>query len=250
MTRCIHCKCQRFSAHSLKRRNVHAHRHRLRTRAATDEQGTSSASPSSTDGTPADARSGNGAQGAADDPNCETVCSVEGDFQPPQSKESQQLDLYKAGGTVAALTIVAAALNTSWVASHQQMALIAIFVLGYAGIIVEEELAFNKAGVALVMAVALWTVRSLSGDHAVRGAFTLAMLPGVGLLSDLQTVSMLHMPALARLCAHAQQALAALGCSIVHNYACLSQHAPARRLRVHGQRASRALKSVRGIHAL
>ena len=98
---------------------------------------------------------------------CETVCSAEGDFQVQQSPESQKLDLYKAGGVAAALTIVAASLNTDWVASHEQIALVGIFLLGYAGIIVEEELAFNKAGVALVMAVSLWTVRSLAGDHTL-----------------------------------------------------------------------------------
>ena len=99
--------------------------------------------------------------------DCETVCSAEGDFQVQQSKSDQKLDVYKAGGVAAALAIIVAGLNTDWVASHEQMALIAVFVLGYAGIIVEEELAFNKAGVALVMAVSLWTVRSLAGDHVV-----------------------------------------------------------------------------------
>lgn len=32
-------------------------------------------------------------------------------------------------------------------------------LVGYLGIILEEEVAFNKAGVALVMAVALWVIR-------------------------------------------------------------------------------------------
>lgn len=31
---------------------------------------------------------------------------------------------------------------------------------GYLGIILEEEVAFNKAGVALIMAVALWTIQA------------------------------------------------------------------------------------------
>jgi hypothetical protein len=51
-------------------------------------------------------------------------------------------------------------------APPQSPALIFAFVLGYAGIILEEELAFNKSGVALLMAVFLWTIRSLTGDHA------------------------------------------------------------------------------------
>lgn len=95
---------------------------------------------------------------------CETVCSAEDDFQT-QSEESAALDVYKAGAVAAVLAIVAAGLNTEWVASHESLALITVFILGYAGIIVEEELAFNKAGVALVMAVSLWVVRSFSGDH-------------------------------------------------------------------------------------
>ena len=83
-----------------------------------------------------------------------------------QTEQDAELDVYKAGRVVAALAIVVAALNSEWVSSHDQIALTAVFVLGYAGIIVEEELAFNKAGVALVMAVSLWVVRSLAGDHA------------------------------------------------------------------------------------
>lgn len=96
--------------------------------------------------------------------DCETVCSAEDDFQVSQTEQDAEIDVYKAGGVVAGLAIVTAALNTEWVASHDQIALTAVFVLGYAGIIVEEELAFNKAGVALVMAVSLWVVRSLAGD--------------------------------------------------------------------------------------
>lgn len=86
---------------------------------------------------------------------CETTCSAEADFQLQQSKSEATLDVYKAGGVAAALAIIAASLNTDWVAGHATSSLIAVFVIGYAGIIVEEELAFNKAGVALVMAVSL-----------------------------------------------------------------------------------------------
>lgn len=35
-----------------------------------------------------------------------------------------------------------------------------LFIVGYAGIIFEESLAFNKSGVGLLMAVSLWVVRS------------------------------------------------------------------------------------------
>ena len=51
----------------------------------------------------------------------------------------------------------------------QSPALIFAFLIGYAGIIMEEELSFNKSGVALLMAVFLWTIRSLTGDHAAVG---------------------------------------------------------------------------------
>lgn len=36
-----------------------------------------------------------------------------------------------------------------------------VFVIGYAGIIFEESLAFNKSGVGLLMAVSLWVIRSI-----------------------------------------------------------------------------------------
>lgn len=36
-----------------------------------------------------------------------------------------------------------------------------LFGIGYAGIIFEESLAFNKSGVGLLMAVSLWVIRSI-----------------------------------------------------------------------------------------
>ena len=36
-----------------------------------------------------------------------------------------------------------------------------LFGIGYAGIIFEESLAFNKSGVGLLMAVGLWVIRSI-----------------------------------------------------------------------------------------
>ena len=38
--------------------------------------------------------------------------------------------------------------------------MIIVFILGYAGVIFEESLAFNKSGVGLLMAVTLWVIRS------------------------------------------------------------------------------------------
>jgi hypothetical protein len=43
----------------------------------------------------------------------------------------------------------------------QDLAMSVVFGLGYLGIIFEEFLAFNKSGVALLMAVTLWTIRSI-----------------------------------------------------------------------------------------
>ena len=57
----------------------------------------------------------------------------------------------------------------------QSPALIFAFLIGYGGIIMEEELSFNKSGVALLMAVFLWTIRSLTGDHAAVGPLLMQM---------------------------------------------------------------------------
>lgn len=43
----------------------------------------------------------------------------------------------------------------------QDLAMALLFGLGYAGIIFEESLAFNKSGVGLLMAVSLWVIRSI-----------------------------------------------------------------------------------------
>ena len=43
----------------------------------------------------------------------------------------------------------------------QDLAMVLLFGLGYAGIIFEESLAFNKSGVGLLMAVSLWVIRSI-----------------------------------------------------------------------------------------
>jgi len=53
------------------------------------------------------------------------------------------------------------AINHSWVAANQDLAMVLVFALGYAGIIFKESLAFNKSGVGLLMAVSLWVIRSI-----------------------------------------------------------------------------------------
>nr|CAD1840113.1 unnamed protein product [Ananas comosus var. bracteatus] len=65
---------------------------------------------------------------------------------------------------------LSAAINHSWVAANQDLAMVLVFAIGYAGIIFEESLAFNKSGVGLLMAVCLWVIRSIgapSTDIAV-----------------------------------------------------------------------------------
>ncbi|KAJ7561745.1 hypothetical protein O6H91_03G039600 [Diphasiastrum complanatum] len=80
------------------------------------------------------------------------------------------VDLFK---TIAIGTFVvagAAAISYSLVFKNQNLAMSLVFFLGYAGIIFEECLAFNKSGIALLMAVTLWTIHSLgaaSPDVAV-----------------------------------------------------------------------------------
>jgi hypothetical protein len=49
--------------------------------------------------------------------------------------------------------------------------MILVFLVGYVGIIFEEEVAFNKAGVALVMSVALWTIQAEAAGPEVRGIY-------------------------------------------------------------------------------
>lgn len=50
--------------------------------------------------------------------------------------------------------------NTIHYHTANQLPYLPPFPPGYIGIILEEEVAFNKAGVALIMAVALWTIRA------------------------------------------------------------------------------------------
>ena len=46
--------------------------------------------------------------------------------------------------------------QSQWLHDHADLAMIGIFTLGYLGIIFEEVLEFNKAGVALLMSTGLW----------------------------------------------------------------------------------------------
>lgn len=93
---------------------------------------------------------------------CDPLCSVdetssldfEDNYQP-------KTDLLKAVAVFAAAATGTVAINHSWVAANQDLAMALLFVIGYAGIIFEESLAFNKSGVGLLMAVSLWVIRSI-----------------------------------------------------------------------------------------
>ncbi|XP_024163566.2 sodium/proton antiporter 2 isoform X2 [Rosa chinensis] len=103
--------------------------------------------------------------------SCDPLCSVDetssSDFEASYKPKT---DLLKAIAIFAAAATGTVAINHSWVAANQDVAMALLFGIGYAGIIFEESLAFNKSGVGLIMAVCLWTVRSIgapSTDIAV-----------------------------------------------------------------------------------
>ncbi|XP_042391415.1 sodium/proton antiporter 2-like [Zingiber officinale] len=94
--------------------------------------------------------------------DCDPLCSLD-EVSSRDFEESYQpkTDLVKALSILAATLAGAAAINHSWVASNQDLAMVLVFSIGYAGIIFEESLAFNKSGVGLLMAVCLWVIRSI-----------------------------------------------------------------------------------------
>lgn len=103
--------------------------------------------------------------------SCDPLCSLDeissSDFEATYQPKT---DLLKALAVIATAATGAVAINQSWVAANQDVAMALLFGIGYAGIIFEESLAFNKSGVGLLMAVSLWAVRSIgapSTDIAV-----------------------------------------------------------------------------------
>lgn len=66
-------------------------------------------------------------------------------------------DVIKTGAALLAALFTASFFSQSdWLHEHADGVMIAIFVLGYVGIIFEEVFQFNKAGVALLMSTGLW----------------------------------------------------------------------------------------------
>ncbi|XAR59420.1 hypothetical protein NMG60_11015254 [Bertholletia excelsa] len=102
---------------------------------------------------------------------CDPLCSVdESSSWELEASYRPKTDFVKALAVFAAAATGAVAINQSWVAANQDLAMALLFALGYAGIIFEESLAFNKSGVGLLMAVSLWVIRSVgapSTDIAV-----------------------------------------------------------------------------------
>ncbi|RZC45133.1 hypothetical protein C5167_038074 [Papaver somniferum] len=102
---------------------------------------------------------------------CDPLCSVDDvSSQDFEASYQPKTDFLKAFAIVGAAAAGAVAINHSWVAANQDIAMALVFGLGYAGIIFEESLAFNKSGVGLLMAVSLWIIRSIgapSTDIAV-----------------------------------------------------------------------------------
>ncbi|XP_055833855.1 sodium/proton antiporter 1 [Solanum dulcamara] len=93
---------------------------------------------------------------------CDPLCSVdETSSQEFEATYQPKTDLLKAFAILAAAVTGTVAINQSWVAANQDIAMALLFGVGYMGIIFEESLAFNKSGVGLLMAVSLWVVRSI-----------------------------------------------------------------------------------------
>ncbi|XP_041010966.1 sodium/proton antiporter 1-like [Juglans microcarpa x Juglans regia] len=94
--------------------------------------------------------------------SCDPLCSLdETSSRDFEAAYQPKTDFLKALAIFAATTTGAVAINQSWVAANQDVAMALLFGIGYAGIIFEESLAFNKSGVGLLMAVSLWVVRSI-----------------------------------------------------------------------------------------
>lgn len=123
---------------------------------------------------------------------CDPLCSVdETSSQELEATYQPKTDFLKALAVFAAAGTGALAINHSWVAANQvlpyvvwfffhlslvipmdnpdwfenymiqDVAMALLFGIGYAGIVFEESLAFNKSGVGLLMAVSLWVIRSI-----------------------------------------------------------------------------------------
>lgn len=67
-------------------------------------------------------------------------------------------DASRIGAVAVVVALAAALLQHNWVIDHRDLTMEAVFVIGYLGITLEEIMAYDKTGVALLMGVGVWTV--------------------------------------------------------------------------------------------
>mmetsp|Transcript_47424 Transcript_47424/g.143562 ORF Transcript_47424/g.143562 Transcript_47424/m.143562 type:complete len:575 (+) Transcript_47424:927-2651(+) len=73
--------------------------------------------------------------------------------------ETVKRDVISAGTALISVTSIGLFLSQSaWLHEHADLGMIAIFVLGYIGIIFEEVFEFNKAAIAMLMNTGMWIV--------------------------------------------------------------------------------------------
>jgi Na+/H+ antiporter NhaD/arsenite permease-like protein len=71
--------------------------------------------------------------------------------------EKGKTDIIRVGTALLGFSFLALFFSQSvWLHNHADLAMIAIFIIGYIGIIFEEVFEFNKAAVALLMSTGLW----------------------------------------------------------------------------------------------
>jgi len=133
----------------------------------------------STSGDAANETSTAAANGSADAANTNGAASNGGGVVPASAdgeaavdaevvEDSSTTDILRLAAVGGVCSVIAAILQHSWVADHRDQTMTAIFVLGYAGIILEDLLDFHKTGVALLMGVGIWvTLMTASPDHAL-----------------------------------------------------------------------------------
>lgn len=84
-----------------------------------------------------------------------------------ETSEVNRRDIFRAIGISGVACVLAGVLDHEWVEAHKGLSMSLLFTLGYIGIFVEEIVGLNKSGVALLMAVSLWTIYSDSAGGPV-----------------------------------------------------------------------------------
>ena len=101
------------------------------------------------------------------------------------SEEYQSQDPLRVGFVLLAAALGGLILQGEWVHGHEALSMTATFILGYAGIIFEENFGFDKSGVALLMSTALWVIFA-----GTAGASGVAIPEAIATLGDkMQEVS-------------------------------------------------------------